>query len=152
MLAHSIIAKKLLLGETLCLEDFECQHFLSGVEFDSTDPRSGSDENKANRMTLIIDDIPFGFVEDPTDGYRSSMKCVELSDAVVRNTFNPILLNFTYWDEEHHELLVAHLPNIQEKKLETAVLQVGTDNTDDYYPCYVDYWSPEKLYFFKSND
>lgn len=151
MLAHSLIAKKLLLGEALHLEDFEGQHFLSGVEFDSTDPRSWSDENKANRITLVIDDIPFGFVEDPNDGYRSSMECVELSDAEVKNIFEPVLLDFTYWNEEYHDLLVAHLPNIHEKSLETAVLQVGTDHTDSYYPCYVDYWSPEKLHLFKSN-
>lgn len=152
MLAHSIIAKKLLLEETLDLSDFEGQHLLSGVEFDTTDPRGWSDGDKANRITLVIDDVPFGFVEDPNDGYRSTMECVELSDAIVNNTFEHILLDFTYINEEHHELLVAHKPGMNDKSLETAVLQVGTDNTDDYYPCYVDYWSPEKLHLFESDD
>lgn len=151
MLAHSIIAKKLLLEEDLELRDFEGQHLLSGVEFDNTDARY-DDKDKANRMTLIIDDIPFGFVEDPNDGYRSNMDCVELSDAIVNNIFEPILLEFTYLGEEEHDLLVAHKPGMNDKSLETAVIQVGTDLTDSYYPCYVDYWSPEKLHLFESND
>ena len=133
MLTNSIIAKKLLLNEKIELCDFIGKHFIGGVEFD--------EYLRANRMTLVIDDIPFGFIEDEDDGYRSMLDCIEISDAVVKNTFDKVLLKWTI--DPGEDILFAYSLGVKDMREEKACVRVGTDLVDSYYPTFLDYWAPE---------
>src|SRR6056297_296319 len=95
MLATSKIAKKFLLEEKLDLEDLVGEHEVSGVDFDVVSVYS---YDESNRMTVVIDGIPLGFIEDPNDGWRSTFGEIQVGNPNVENTFNPVKIDFKYFD------------------------------------------------------
>src|SRR6056297_1362752 len=90
MLNWTNIAKKMLNGETdIYLDDIVGPHFLSGVD-ETREKISSRDYDDSNVITFILDDIVFSAIEDPDDGYRSSMRELVIGEYKCNNTFKPI--------------------------------------------------------------
>ncbi len=94
----------------------------------------------SNLNTFQLDNTIYEVVEDPCDDYRSCLKDVLiisdtaleryfLADVEVLNGFNSRYSNegYTLIDDSGH-----------------IWLEFGTDNYDDYYPCFIYNWNPKE--------
>lgn len=132
------------------LQDLTGEHYLSGVSFDSIT----SDElskisgysawEDAQRCTFILDDIAYQAIEDPSDGYRSSLEYLLICDKdLVKNTFEPIKVVGKLNTEAMYSTNDAiDFVDVRNGK---TILTIGTFNADDYYPYYVAEWMPENI-------
>jgi hypothetical protein len=121
------------------IEDFKGKHFLTGVEFGEIKSNDKWGDN-ANTIDFILDGKTFSAVEDPDDGYRSSMEdIVENRDGVIiKNTFSQIeVLGVIRKDED----IIDFIDTITGRK----VLSIGTDYSDYYYPSFVCDFIPENM-------
>lgn len=143
MLSSNIIAKKLLTEESIKMEDLVGVHRLAGAER-HTLASSYSDYDRTSAITFVLDGIPFTFVEDPIDGYRSMLDRVEVGNYVVNNVFEPIMINIVMEEDEKFIGLCFYLDE-KEKVEENKIAEIGTNYFDDYYPCFVDEWRPERI-------
>lgn len=96
-------------------------------------------------FSFVLDGKTYTAVQDPSDGYRSSMADIA-EGGEVKNTFAPqkvmaTMLEATPGDyETEHDVLT--LTDVVTGK---EVLRVGTGNTDDYYPYWVAWFGPEGM-------
>lgn len=85
-------------------------------------------------------------IEDPSDGYRSHLASLaQFTDEMpMENVFPPVkvLARQRPAGRYGREADILELIDIQTGGV---VLEVGTDNTDDYYPSYVASFSPENM-------
>lgn len=91
-------------------------------------------------LKFRIGDLTFQAIEDENDGYRSSLQEFKLVEN-IRPTFRE---NVTISGDEAY----FYLTNDNGK----VVLTVGTDDYDDYYPCFVFEWYPRYLTSFVDYD
>lgn len=129
-------------NEAIELESLVGLHELSGVSFDTIPPEQplGSSYGDANRCTFIIDGVAYQAIEDPDDGYRSSLDCLlKCSAADVTNTFTPIKVLGAMRGGNADVIDFADVRNGK------VILSVGTENTDDYYPWFEATWTPENI-------
>jgi hypothetical protein len=87
-----------------------------------------------------IGNVTFEVLEDPDDGYRSSMEEVKVCTDQLRPTFEE---KVTICNYEHSYITGFSLVN----ENQDAVLIFGTDHVDNYYPCFVFDWNPQLLTF-----
>ena len=80
--------------------------------------------------------------ENPDDGYRSSM------DYILVNPFNFLIaeeyladITIKKLEENDHEII-----EIYDKGNNKLILRFGTEDWNDYYPCFIREWIPENLY------
>lgn len=92
---------------------------------------------------FTLDGVTYAAVEDPDDGYRSY--CLEpmIAEQKPRYSF-PAIDVFCHMQADdgggHNNVLI-----VRDAKNGKIVLQVGTRNTDDYYPyCWFEY-TPENM-------
>lgn len=79
-------------------------------------------------------------VQDPDDGYRSSMKCLITSKAELRNKFKPCeVLGSVMADHSD----VTEFVDVHTKKV---VLEFGTNHDDSWYPTYVANFDPTAMH------
>ena len=123
------------------LSDLVGEHILTGVDrLNKQIERYGSLEYSAV-LNFTLDGVTYSVVEDPDDGYRSSARDLVVSDTPTSNTFQGVrVLGIMRTPRREHDIL--DLYDIANGKL---VLSAGTENTDDYYPCFVAEWTPENL-------
>jgi len=129
--------------ETVTLEKLVGKHRLDAVDMSSEKvaedgwPDSLQD---ANVLRFRLDGRVYTAIEDPNDGYRSSMRNIFVSDATMSNSFEPIevlaRMSETYGDN------ILELVDCLNGKV---VLRVGTENSDDYYPSFVSDWRPKDM-------
>lgn len=102
-------------------------------------------KEEAEFVAFQLDGVTYLAVEDPDDGYRSyceklvidnSIEIARIPDTEVFCVMKP---DSQY--ETNDVLLML------DAKTRSCVLEVGTENTDDYYPYCVMSWHPENLYF-----
>jgi len=119
------------------LKDLVGKHWLFGVEFGHIDD--------ATVMDVILDKKIISIVEDPSDGYRSSMReiLINREEAVVKNIFKPVEV-FGFFREG--DCSIVDFVDVLSYRI---VLSVGTENNDGYYPCFVALWLPKNLYLNK---
>ena len=124
------------------LQDLVGQHVLDAVDFtneDIPDGLGGTDGSQVCRFRL--DGVVYAAIEDPSDGYRSSMRgIVVVEDAKLTKAF-PMVRVIGIYQESYSED-VLRLFDVETGK---SVLEVGTLNTDDYYPSFVASFSPENM-------
>lgn len=128
------------------LQDLVGEHELSGVDFGTLpeDHDAGRWED-ANTMTFVLDGRGYCVIEDPSDGYRSSMRdIVEVSADAVKNRFDPqrVLARYREKCEYGGESDILELLDVKTGKV---VLVAGTENSDDYYPSFVANFTPEHM-------
>ena len=95
----------------------------------------------ADVLRFELDGVTYGAVEDPNDGYRSSMAELRVYEGRPAHTFDPVDCQVVYRSEQGYEScdLIEVIANGH------VVLSVGTGNTNDYYPYFVARWDPTPL-------
>jgi hypothetical protein len=85
-----------------------------------------------------LDGIAYTAIEDPSDGYRSSLDKIFVSnDAQLRNIFPPVRVLIRKKNNDTLEFI-----DIETTKV---VIEIGNDNNDDYYPSFVGKFWPENM-------
>ena len=124
------------------LKDLIGEHELSGVDFGTLPPDLQSYRHEiSNTMTFVLDGHAYCVVEDPSDGYRSSMQ--DISEAPiesVKNRFEPVRVLARLSDKPGDEIL-----QLIDLKTAKVVLEAGTYSADDYYPSFVANFMPEHM-------
>lgn len=122
------------------LRDLVGEHLLDGVDFSNEHVKTWGDEfENSEVMRFRLDGIVYAVVEDPSDGYRSSMRDIHVSDANMRNIFPSVKVVGRYrgGDDDVLELIELKSGNI--------ILEAGTGNYGDYYPYFIASFKPEKI-------
>lgn len=120
------------------------EHVLDGVDcYVATVKDYGDGFQDAEAIRFRLDGVTYTAIEDPSDGYRSSLGQLFIGGA-VNNSFPPIRVlamkkpNSKYGGENDTLLFVDLVTG-------KSVLEVGTDHVDDYYPAFVSAFSPENM-------
>lgn len=128
------------------LKELAGLHTLTGVTNESKSlERSWNEEQTYDAQTLsfILDGIIYTATEDDNDGYRSCMEHLLVNKFECKNTFNPIQVLGIYKNKsgyyENADILQLYGMNGK------LILEVGTDNSDDYYPSFVSNFNPENI-------
>jgi hypothetical protein len=117
---------------TVRLEDLVGRHELSGVELDYR-------RNNANSIKFVLDGVVYTAMEDEDDGYRSCLGEI-LIEGEVKNTFDPVVVDCKMSTGGSERVLEMTNPDIGK-----AIVRIGTDETDSYYPTYVAEFNPVYL-------
>lgn len=126
------------------LKDLVGLHELSGVDTTTEKVKQYDDiYEDVDVIRFVLDDKTYKAIQDPDDGYRSYCSELEVCDEVVSNNFPPHKVMAKMKDNEPYTVndTIQFIDTVTGK----LVLEVGTDNTDDYYPYCVMLWSPENL-------
>ena len=117
----------------------------SGIE-DGTirEPDGWGGEETCKCIRFTLDGVCYMAVEDPEDGYRSHCKALRISDKEPIIKFPPVLVFAEHrtrgdW-EETDDVLV-----LRDATTSEVILEIGTCNTDDYYPYFHFYYHPESM-------
>lgn len=121
------------------LKDLVGKHLLSGVDM-GTGGLLDEDVEYSNYIKFILDKVTYIAIEDPSDGYRSCMKEIRISPSSVTNTFTPIEVLGVLPELSNEDILKLY--DTQNGKL---IIEVGTNNMDDYYPLFVGNFNPENM-------
>jgi hypothetical protein len=126
------------------LKDLVGEHELSGVDTgDEKVHKYDSYYEDCGVVRFVLDGKTYKAIEDPDDGYRSYLSKLEVTDEKVSNTFPPQkVIGIMKPDEDYAVNDTIQFFDVITTKV---VLEVGTDNTDDYYPYCVLNWNPENL-------
>lgn len=124
------------------LSDLVGEHMLDGVDFDTTQVQSWGEQFEACEvMRFRLDGKVYTAVEDPSDGYRSSMRELSVSVAEMKDTFAPVRVigrHRTAGSYSGSDDVLELIDAVNGK----IVLEVGTSDADDYYPCFVSNFNP----------
>lgn len=119
------------------------EHLLDAVDtFNEQRERYGSFED-CECIRFRLDGKVYTAVEDPTDGYRSSMETLFVSDDHVKNVFQPVRVLAR--KNEGDNCTTNDMLELIDIVTGKVVLEVGTGNTGDYYPYFVSSWHPENM-------
>ena len=127
------------------LVDLVGEHMLDGVDFFNEKIQQWGDSFEwAQVCRFRLDGITYAVIEDPDDGYRSSMKEIAISTNTLTNIFPSIRVL------GRHRIAGAYgdpadVLELIDMKTGKVVLEVGTDKTDDYYPSFVSAFHPEAM-------
>lgn len=121
------------------LKDLVGEHELSGVDTTTEKVNQYQDYfQDCEVVRFVIDGKTYKATEDPHDDYRSYLKELEVTDEKVTNRFPPQKVVGKMKDDSD---TIQFIDVVTGK----VVLEVGTDDTNDYYPYCVLHWSPENL-------
>ncbi len=126
----------------MTLEDLVGERVLDAVDYAPLHDEDGKHEDSQS-IRFRLDGKVYVAVEDPSDGYRSCMRDLYESTALMTNEFEPVRVVGRYVssrDGDRSDIL--ELIDVVTGKI---VLEVGTDNTDDYYPSFVANFTPENM-------
>ena len=121
---------------------------LDAVDFETVDlPEwEGADTlESCNVCRFRLNGTVYVVVEDPSDGYRSSMRAIKVAPKRTRmaNRFPPVQVLCRHKDRSgYNQSDLLELIDVITAKV---VLEVGTDNSDDYYPSFVANFQPENM-------
>ncbi len=132
------------------LKDLVGLHMLDAVDFEHITVKWGEDDEygeDANVCRFRLDGTIWMAVEDPNDGYRSSMREITKLRANTKvklvNVFPPVQVLAVYHERRRYE--ACDILELRETATGKLVLTVGTENTDDYYPSFVASFEPENM-------
>lgn len=114
------------------LEDLAGNHILTGID------------HTCGEVLFQIDGLNYLIIEDEDDGYRSYMSELEITDRTIKNIFCGQPVRCEHQGEESDILRIYSSDN-------KIILEVGTDYTDDYYPCAVFNYYPENMDINQNN-
>lgn len=122
------------------LSDLVGIHQLSGV--DTGEMIVENDWNEKERCQFVrftLDGVHYMAVEDPSDGYRSRCRDLVISDDPPRNSFPPQSMECSIRGGDHDILVMTDCSTGD------VVLEVGTLDYCDYYPCCHFLYYPEGM-------
>lgn len=101
-----------------------------------------SDEEDCNTISFRLDGVVYTAVEDPSDGYRSSMDKLFVDSREMNNVFPSVqVMAKRKANDGRTNDTLEFIDSVTGK----VVLEVGTDNSDDYYPWFVSCFTPENM-------
>jgi hypothetical protein len=121
-------------------------HKLSAVESAYKRIKSEIRESfiEVNTFSFTLDNNTYTAYEDDSDEYRSAMEKLTVSKRKIKNSFAPVdvFVGYSYdkFSGPDKELLQFYAV-----KNGLVILEVGTDNSDSYYPRFVGSWRPDRL-------
>lgn len=128
------------------LKDLIGKHVLTGVDCYNEDIQSeyGSSTYHGQHISFVLDGLTYTAMEDDNDGYRSAMRDLKVSTHEMKNTFAPeeVVGKIRTKGEYNSTDDVLELISAKTGKI---VLEIGTENVDDYYPGFVSNFRPENL-------
>lgn len=125
--------------EDVTLTSLVGEHVLTGVEFGTRPPdREAYRYDDSATISFVLDGITYTAAEDPSDGYRSSMERLFVGGGVA-NVFPPCRVVCSIRERGEY---VLEMRDVTTGKI---VVEVGTSNTDDYYPCYEARFDPTAM-------
>lgn len=122
-------------------------HILDAVDFSVEQVANWGDTlEDAQHCRFRLDGVVYIAVENPDDGYRSSMRHLLIGAGEMTNVFPPLKVIGRH--REKGEGSWAGTDDVLElidEQTGKTVLEVGTDNIDDYYPGFVASFHPEAM-------
>lgn len=137
------------LRELVGLHELSGVDRLNGVEVE----REYGGTEYADVLRFTLDGITYVAREDPSDGYRSMLRDVTVSDDPPVNRFAPVQVVGVLrdrWEYGYTAEILELLTMRSERVL--RVLAVGTEHSDDYYPAFVAEFHPQVLGEVSGND
>lgn len=129
--------------KTLDLDALVGEHTLDGVDRSSEKVKTwGENFEDVEVFRFRLDGVVYTAVENPDDGYRSSMDKIFAEQCAINNSFPPIRVLARKKANDGCVNDTLELIDIVTGKV---VVEVGTDNTDDYYPYFVSGFHPENM-------
>ena len=124
------------------VKDLVGLHKLSGVDMSNEKIKEewGDGFEDCQVINFILDKKTYTAIEDPSDGYRSSMREIKLSKVVIKNVFKPVKVMGVMRQDTSDDVI-----DFFDVKTGKVVLSVGTEDLDDYYPGFVAYFNPESM-------
>jgi hypothetical protein len=136
--------------DAITLDDLVGTHVIDGVgEFVVSTPDDPCSSD-ARVFLLRLDGHVHAFREDANDGYRSMLRVVEvLADdhADVRRvvSFAPRPCRFDKRAQRLEADRTDDVLVVTDDATGSVLLEIGTENTDDYYPSFISHWTPIKM-------
>lgn len=125
------------------LSDLVGLHELSGVDTATEELVEKYRTETVDVVRFVLGGKTYRAIEDPDDGYRSYLKNIEVCDDPVTNNFPPQkVLGKMKEDSSYGSSDIIQFVDVVTGKV---VMEVGTENSADYYPWCVMNWSPENL-------
>ena len=127
------------------LKDLVGEHLLDAVDFSNEKVKEeyGSGFEDCQVMRFRLDGNVYTVIEDPSDGYRSAMREIAKTNDKMNNTFPAVRVVCVH--REHHDRSAADVLQLICVASGKIVVEVGTGNTDDYYPYFVAEFHPEAI-------
>lgn len=128
------------------LQELTGKHTLDAVDFSQESRKRWTDEYEDCQVCRFrINGTVYAAVEDPDDGYRSSMRDLFVDkEAKLQNVFPPIEVVGVYRTKGSYGYQDAILELI-DLTTGKVVLEVGTASCDDYYPSFVASFHPGNM-------
>ena len=131
------------------------KHFLSGVGH-ATIKCDNIYSDDVDVDLFCIDGITYGAFIDPDDGYRSYGSIQEVKEHKCQYTFPPQPVNIqnvnineeVYCEDnfgEWYEYISKDFLRMTDAVNGKEVLEIGTDYSENYYPCAIFHYTPENL-------
>jgi len=127
------------------LQDLVGLHELTGVDRGNIQRSEDSYWTRdAKSLQFTLDGKTYTAIEDPNDGYRSMMNSLTMTEGEhTTNRFPPQrVMAAMRKDGDFSKNKVLDLIDTQTGMV---VLSVGTENTNDYYPCCIMQFNPENM-------
>jgi len=130
------------------LDSLVGEHILDAVDIsvDSVKDTYGDYFVDCELVRFRIDGNVYTAIEDPSDGYRSSLRSLIISpNDEMRNVFPAVRVLAR--KKDNSDRYGGSNDTLQFIDLVTGktVLEVGTDNSDNYYPSFVGAFWPENM-------
>ena len=126
------------------LKDLVGIHKLSGVDYVPSTRNKEPYDYYGNDILFCLDGITYLITEDEDDGYRSYMTELEITDRQIKNVFSEQTVECKYIDKDRECNETSDILQIYSLD-EKMILEIGTGNTDDYYPYTVFNYNPENM-------
>ena len=128
------------------LSEFKGEYTLDAVDYAHTIEQYGLEY--ANSISFRLNGRTYTAVEDPRDGYRSSMSAIFVDEVTItKNVFTPVQVRASYVHDDDTDIL--YLADVQTGEV---VIEVGTTNCDGYYPSFVSNFNPAAMIVNKPDD
>jgi uncharacterized protein YdcH (DUF465 family) len=127
------------------LKELLGKHTLTGVGEWQTEYKELWETIKARAFSFELDNIIYTAIENPDDGYRSMLEELKKGEGKIKTKIPPtevVCKMKPNCDFEENEIL-----QMVDTKNGKRILEVGTGNTNDYYPYFVAGWRPENLHY-----
>lgn len=116
---------------------------MQGIERGSGTYHDFLGDHHRNYIDFRLDGVTYRAVENPDDGYRSYCEELQIVDSVPRTTLPDIEVIGTMMPNDDY--MVNDVLILIDAVTGKPVLEIGTKNTDDYYPyCWMEY-HPENM-------
>lgn len=125
-------------------QDLVGEHVFDGVDTVAQSVNTWGDRyENCEVMNFRLDGKVYSATEDPSDGYRSCLDSFLETEERIKNVFPGVrVLARVRTSGEYGPADILELVDLVTGKI---VLEVGTENTDDYYPWFVAAFHPENM-------